>query len=228
MNGLKPTSGDFLHAGLRGVIGMVPLIGAPAVELLSLLVASPLEKRREAWLKALGERLIVLEKEEKINLQNLQNNDQFINIVIEATQISIKTSEKEKLKHLKNAIINTAIGQAPDEVKSQIFLSLLDRFTGWHIKILHFFQNPIEWYKGHSRGVHYHIGGSLMKVIKEAFPELQSQNDLLELIWDDLSRAGMHRSTGLMTMLSNESLEKRTTPLADEFLRFIQNDQTSV
>ncbi len=71
---------DFIHAGA----------------LLNYFMTPPLEKRRNEWLDALGTRLVQLEKEKGISLEDLKENDEFIDIVIQATQIALRSSQEEK------------------------------------------------------------------------------------------------------------------------------------
>jgi hypothetical protein len=45
----KAGKADVAHALAKGAISTVPLIGAPAAELFSLIVTPPLERRRAEW-----------------------------------------------------------------------------------------------------------------------------------------------------------------------------------
>jgi len=53
----KAGKADVAHALAKAVISEVPLIGAPAAELFSLVVTPPLERRRAERLNAIAERL---------------------------------------------------------------------------------------------------------------------------------------------------------------------------
>src|SRR5690242_5293815 len=111
----KATKQDITYAAIKAVVGSIPLAGAAASELLSLIVASPLEKRREKLLLEIGEKLKELETSQKVNLEELQSNEQFIDIVLQATTLALKTSEREKIEAFKSAILNTAAGEAPEK-----------------------------------------------------------------------------------------------------------------
>lgn len=219
----KTTKSDISYSIAKGSIGSIPVVGALASELLGLIVAPPLEKRRIAWMNDVGEKLKELEERKGLDIMSLQENEQFIDVVAQATTLALKTSEKEKIKAFKNTIINTAVGEAPDQILSQIFLSHLDRFTSWHIQILQLFDDPKQWFDNAKISVPNYISGSLSKVLKEAFPEMWSGNNMAEIIWDDLKLAGFHNSTGLKTMLSGDLLETRTTVLGRKFIKFISD-----
>jgi len=206
----------------KAVIGSIPVIGAAASELLSLLVSSPLERRREKWMSEIGERLLELERAGKINLEALKENPVFIDTVLAATQIALKTSEQEKLYALKNALINTALSESPDQSEIQIFISLIDIYTIWHIRLLKLFDDPIKWFKDKSLAKPNYMSAGLKNIIDIAFPELQDKNEFCNIIWDDLYRAGLHKSGSLHAMMTNNGLmASRTTEYGKKFLKYI-------
>ncbi|MBI4128641.1 MAG: hypothetical protein HY460_01200, partial [Parcubacteria group bacterium] len=77
----KKTAGDAAHAIVRAGISAVPIIGGPAVELFQNIVIPPLEKRRDEWMKDIGERLLRLEKERGVSLEDLKESPEFIDAV---------------------------------------------------------------------------------------------------------------------------------------------------
>jgi len=220
----KPSAGDYSYAVAKGGIGAIPIVGSLASELLGLLVTPPLEKRRQKLLIEIGGKLKQLEEKGAIDLSTLASNDQFVDTVLVATTNALKTSEEEKLKSFQNAILNTALGHSSDKTKGQIFLNLLDKFTVWHIKILHFIDNPTKWFENAGQTAPSFMMGSLSSVLINAFPDLSGQQELLDVIWQDLHDNGFHNTGGLMTtMTGNGLLAKRTTQLKQEFLNFISS-----
>jgi hypothetical protein len=218
----KPTAGDYTFSLTKGGLGAIPIVGSIASELLGLLVTPPLEKRRQDWMTEVGTKLKELEENSKIDLSTLADNEQFIDTVLVATTLALKTSEKEKIKAFQNAILNTALGVSSDKTKGQIFLNLLDTFTVWHIKILHFIDNPTKWFENAGQNPPNSMMGSLSSVLTNAFPPLSGQQELLDVIWRDLHDNGFHNTSGLMTTMSgNGLLANRTTQLGQEFLKFI-------
>tara|TARA_R110002020_G_scaffold188362_3_gene387093 strand:- start:559 stop:924 length:366 start_codon:yes stop_codon:yes gene_type:complete len=94
---------------LKAGIASIPILGGAASEILPLLLKSPIEKRKEFWMKEVGEKLKILEKSNTISLTELSKNDIFIDTIIRISTEALKTSEQEKLIYFKNALINTAI-----------------------------------------------------------------------------------------------------------------------
>jgi len=218
----KPTIQDVTYSATKAALNYIPILGAAASELFGLVITPPLEKRREKWMNDVAEKIKSLENVGKIDLKKLSENDQFIDTVAQATSLALKTSENEKIIALKNAIVNTALGEAPDTTKSQIFLNLVDSFTSWHIKILHFFDNPSQWFTNEGKPLPNFAVGSIFSVLISAFPSLQGQDELADLIWKDLLNAGLHQSSDLKTTMSgNGALAARTTELGKEFIHFI-------
>jgi hypothetical protein len=129
------SAGDYSYALAKGALGMIPIAGAPAQEILGMIVTPPLEKRRTEFLLEMGERLKFLEENKGIDLESLSSNDQFVDAVLQAMSLALKTSEREKLTAFKNAITHIAIKDSPAKTICQIFLNLIDIYTPLHIRI---------------------------------------------------------------------------------------------
>ena len=219
-------SKNIVHSLLKGGLGTIPIIGSLAAEVFGIIVTPPLEKRRAEWMNEVAQKLKDLELNHKINFEELQHNDQFIDVVLQASTYALKTSEKEKINAFQNAILNTAVGETPGETISQIFLNQLDSFTIWHIVILKFIDDPKQWYQKANRTPPNFIAGSLSNVLFDAFPELKQQNDMVNIIWNDLRTAGLHSTGDLNAIMSGGgTLSGRTTSLGKKFLDFISNNE---
>lgn len=210
----KVTSGDALHAIARAGLSAIPFAGGAAVELFQAVVQPPIEKRRQKWMSEVGDRLLELEAK-GLKLEDLQNNEQFISAVMHASQAVIRTHQDAKLKALRNAVINIAIGQAPDETHQHLLLNFVDSFTEQHLRILKLFQNP-------KPPPNISMGG-LSTVLEHNIPELQQYRELYIQLWKDLYSKGLVNTEGLNVTMSGNGLEaKRTTELGDSLLRFIE------
>ncbi len=220
----KTTKKDIAYSIAKGGLGTISIIGSLASEIFGLVVTPPLEKRRAEWMNDIAEKLKVLENRKEIDLNELVENEQFIDVVLQATTFALKTSEKKKIESFRNAILNTAKGNTPNKTKSQIFLNQLDKFTDWHIIILDFIDSPRNWFENKGKTPPNYMSGSIHSLIIEAFPELKNQDELLNIIWDDLKMTGFHKTGGLKAMMTgNGILSERTTTFGKEFLGFIMN-----
>ena len=186
---------------------MVP--GAGSV--VSFLLDLPLQRRKDKWLAGLAERLSRVED----LLEDLQNDEQFITATLHASVMAMRTHQALKLEALRNAVLNVAVGQAPDEIKQHLFLTWIDVFNETHLRVLKVFQNP-EYETSHM------TPGSLNQVLEASLPDLAGQADLYNLLWRDLHIRGLVNTESLQGLMTGSGLTaKRTTDLGDEFLQFI-------
>lgn len=220
------TNQDIAHALSKGIIGSIPVVGSLATEIFALIVTPPLEKRRAQWMNDIAEKLKNLEEQKRINLDELKENDEFIDIILQATTFALKTSEEIKIDAFRSAVVNAAIGESPDKIKSHIFLTQLNRFTTWHILLLGFINNPVEWLERNNKTQLNLMMGSLHSVIIDVFPELKGNDELLDIIWNDLESSGFHNSGSIKTMMSGGGLySARITKIGKEFISFITDNQ---
>ena len=217
------STADKIHTMVRAGISAIPIAGGPAVEFFNLVFMPPIERRRNQWMKEIGETLEKLVREKGISIDELEKNPQFVTSVLQATQIAIRNHDREKLDALRNAIANAALPTAPDEIRQQMFLSFVDGFTVLHLRLLILFQNPLEWARVHGVKFPDIYMGSLTDIVECAFSELKGQNAVFDLAWNDLYLKGLVNTVDLKTgMTGNGMLAKRTSDLGDEFLKFIK------
>jgi len=222
----KASKGDYAYALAKAGISQLPIVGAPIAEILPLIIAPPIEKRRTEWLKSLGERLKLLE--EKVGgfkLENLQSNETFITTAMHASQAAIRNHQTEKLEALRNAVLNAALPNAPEEDLQLMFLDFVDSFTPWHLAILKFFNNPKEWGKQHAVtfNEHYYMG-SPSHILEKSFPDLKGKREYYDLFVKDLFSHGLMSTDSLhIAMTENGMFASRTTVMGKQFLTFISS-----
>lgn len=209
----KQTKGDIAHSLVKAGLSSVSVIGGAAAELFQNVVRPPLEKRRLEWMRQVGEKLEELEGN-GLDLKNLQENDQFISASMHASQIALKTHQAEKLEALRNAVINIARGQSPDEARQHMFLNFVDDLTETHIKIMKLFQSP--------EAPPNLFSGGLSDVLEFNMPEMRGHRELYDQIWNELNSKGLVNTPSLHGMISaNGLIAKRTSEFGDSFLDFI-------
>ena len=208
------SKGDAAHAIAKAGLSAIPIVGGPAVELFQYIIQPPLEKRRGEWMAQVGEKLQELEAN-GLKLDELQNNEEFVSAVMHALQIALRTHQVAKLDALRNAILNVAKGQAPDEALQNVFLNLIDSFTELHLRILKVFQAP-------SPPPSMSMGG-LGSVLEHNIPELRGNRELYDQLWKDLYSRGLVNTDHLHVTMTGHGLgQKRTTGIGDAFLKFIE------
>ncbi len=192
-------------------------------ELFERFVTPPLERRRDEWMTEVGEALRDLEENRGVNLEELQSNEEFIDTVLQASQVALRNSQEEKRTALRNAILNAALPNPPEQALQQMFLSFVDGFTVWHLRLLKLFDNPPQWAREHNHVFPVMNKGSLARVLVSAFPELDGKRAFYDQVWEDLYQRGLVSTTSLYTTMSKQGVRsKRTTELGTQFLRFIE------
>lgn len=221
---LKSSKGDKVHAVVRSGLGAIPFAGQTAIELFSAVVTPPLEKRRDEWMLNVGEMLGKLSEERKVNIKELQENDAFIDILMDASQAAIRNSNVEKREALRNAVLNAALNQTLEEALQHMFIRWVDEFTFWHLRILKLFRNPKAWAEqnGH-KFPSYAAGGGLDKMLESAYPELKNKSEFYNQIWKDMHQRGLLTTNSLQGLMTKSGLfSNRASDLGKQFLNFIE------
>ena len=222
----KKSAGDVAYTLVKAAVSGVPVAGGPAAELLGLVFGPPLEKRREKWLEQLaGAVEEIQQKMAEFTPEKLSQDEVFVSTALRATEIAIRTHQQEKLEALRNVVVNAALPGAPDETMQQIFLNHVDNLTPWHLRILAFFNDPVDWGKKHHVTYPNWTTGAPSLVLEQSMPELAGQRGFYDQIVSDLQQRGLMAKVEIHTMMTaNGMFSSRTTPLGREFLRFISQN----
>lgn len=210
--GFKEKALDTVEIAAKTALSVIPVGGALVTSVYDTVKGNCLSKRQEKWKETLEDRLSKLET----TLEEIGNNELFTTALVKSTEIAMKTAREEKMAYLANAVVNS-LDPDIDEEKLIVFLSLLDKYTISHIKIIYFFNNP-KRFDGISSSSY--MMGSPSTPLFQVYPELN--NGLFKKIYDDLYTDGMVNTENLnVTMTGSGMVSKRTSQLGDEFLNFI-------
>lgn len=233
---LEPTKGDWAHTVARMGLSAIPIVGGPAVELLNVVITPPLARRRDDWLLSIAAGLKDLEqKVDGLRPESLRTNPTFISVMLQASHVALRSHQKEKLEALRNAVLNTASGVGIEEDLQAIFLSLIDVFTPWHLRIMtvlyeaeRFFpqdHNSMPQLPGESIGV--------FGLVKRAYPELglthHEHYEFFDQIGEELKARGLiPRFSFPLTKTKQggvliHSLEQRLTAMGIQFMKYISD-----
>lgn len=136
----KENAADKFLVGTKAFVKMLPA-GSLVAYLIDQIVKPQINERFKEWMEAVS--ILLNENTSEIDL--LKNNQRFITNFIHATQIAGRTHQKDKLKALQNAIVNSIPNPSYSESLQVHFLHLVDRFTEWHLKVLRIFMTQIGW-----------------------------------------------------------------------------------
>lgn len=222
-NDFKNSTGDYAHAVAGGAVASIPGIGNLASEIFHTIISSPLEKRKEQWMIRIAEGLEELQnKADNFNVETLCENDLFISILNRASQLAISNHQEEKLNALRNAIMNTALDIDIDENEQMMFLNLVDSTTPWHLRLIHYFENPEQRYKERNiKPMDYPMGSPVTPLL-DFYAELKGKESFINLIVKDLYNNGLFNTENLNAMMtSNGMYASRLTEYGERFLQFI-------
>lgn len=216
---------DIAHNVSKAVISLVPIIGGSAAELFELILAPPISKRRDEWMESIAEGLSQLEdKFKEFKKENLKDKDSFVTTALNASQIAIRNHRKDKIEALRNAVLNSALPNAPEDDIQLMFLGFVDDLTSWHLKILAFLDNPIEELQRHEVSHTNIVAGALSTLLTRRFPKIVERRDFYDHIIKDLYLKGLSSTENVHVMMTSDGLSaRRTTDLGSQFLSFIKS-----
>jgi hypothetical protein len=222
---LDPPKGgilDLIHAAAKGAVGMVPIVGAPASEILAYVIGAPLAKRQEQWCERVADAIEEL-RSRGVEIEKLRDDPNFTDAVLQATTIAMGTHEEEKLAALRNAIVNSGIPRAVDPDMRRMMLGMVERFTVWHVRLLVLVDDPVKWFTQHQGKCPQHgIVSSFYGMISEAYSNLNGRTDFTEQVVTELQQNGLVASGNLkITMSATGAYQSWTSPLGKRLIGFI-------
>jgi hypothetical protein len=219
------TGREIVERAAEAVVGSVPLVGSALAVALVTALNWRLEQRREHWFTQLAAAVEDLsERVGDFDLENLAGDDRFVDAVVSATRTIDHTHQEEKIRALRNAVLNSVAPDAPDADTQAIFLDLIDRFTPSHLRLLTLWDDPPAWFSSRDLKPPQDVmAGSRTQTVEVGLPEMQGHKDLYLLIASELGAAGM-LTASLPGMVSGTSLMDRlTTDFGRQFVRFISS-----
>ncbi|MBX3658790.1 MAG: hypothetical protein KF740_10180 [Ramlibacter sp.] len=188
------------------------------------LFTSPIERRKEAWLQQLAD--VVKEVESRVadlTPEKLAHNEAFVTVAMQASQIALRNHHQAKLEALRNAVLNAALPNPPQEDEQMIFLRLIDQLTPWHLKVLSVLDDPVQWMARHGvANPGWGMGGP-STVLEHCLPDLRGQRETYDQIVRDLQSEGLVGQGQFLhvTMTGGGMVGSRTTDRGKRFIRFI-------
>lgn len=215
--------GDDIHRTTRAALSAIPFAGGAAVELFNRLLVPPIQRRRDAWLNALAERLDGLEQDGRVSVEELSNKEEFISTLMQASQAVVRNHQQEKIDALRNAVLNTALGHAPEDSKRELFIGLIDTLTIWHMRVFRILASPPADVDVRRLVLDLSCGARLavMEVVVRHCPEMSSEPEFLNKVLEDLARDYLVVSDEAFRSIEGDSTMPCITPLGAALLRFI-------
>lgn len=220
----KKSAGDNAREVGRAIVSLVPAAGGALQVVFENFFASSIEKRKEAWLQQLAD--VVQEVEGRVAglaPEKLAENEAFVTVAMQASQIALRNHQQAKLEALRNAVLNAALPDPPQEDEQMIFLRLIDQLTPWHLRVLSVLDNPVRWMERNGiANPGWGMGGP-STILEHCLPDLRGQRDTYEQVVRELQSEGLLGQGQFLhvTMTGGGMVEPRTTDRGKRFIRFI-------
>jgi hypothetical protein len=232
----EPDELDTVQGSARAALSAIPIIGESLTEVLSLVLAPAVSRRRDEWLKELSDALDDLEaKVHGFRVQDLANNDGFVSAAIQATRTAVANHNREKRQHLRNALLNIATGRGLEEEWQDFLMQLVEDLTALHVRLLRYFDAPFQFVsqdRVNELNEHVKVHGvsrasSPTAEMELSLPDLRRKRVLYEPILQDLHARRLLISP--LEYLQDEIVpdehgvfQRRITNLGARFLAFIK------
>jgi len=218
------TSKDKAYTNTKALVSAIPGVGGPLAEVFSAIIAPPIAKRRDEWVESIARQLVELqEKVDGFKIEDLSQNETFITVVMHASQVAIRNHQKEKLEALRNAVLNSALPNAPEDDIQLMFLNFVDALTSLHLVILGFLNDPGNCCQ--RRNVEYPsnmMADSISSVLELAIPELEGKRDTYDQVVKDLFSRGLIGTGSLHALTTPAGIfASRTTDFGKRFIKFV-------
>jgi hypothetical protein len=218
----KKASRELLEKVVEGGVSMIPIAGGPVAVAFAYAIGRAHGRRMQSWLENLADDVAELQtREGGLDFDTLAEDDRFIDAVVSATRAAQATHDEDKLTALRNGVLNTLGPHAPTDDEQLRFFRFVEQFSPVHLRVLNFLHDPGAFFDKVGITRPEYGMGSRGRLLEDAMPELRGQHDWYDLLFSDLSTAGLTNGS-LQGMQSGASLwQPATSPLGDRFLTFV-------
>jgi hypothetical protein len=220
----KSTSREIVEKAVEGAVGMVPIVGSPLAAAFALAMGWSYNKRMQLWFEDVAEAIRELQDaaEDWPALEDLRENDVFVDAVVHASRAAQATHQEEKLRALRNGVLNSIAPDAPSVDEQARFFRLVDELTPSHLRLLNFLQDPGAAFAAAGLDRPSLMMGGRMTLL-EMLPDFRGRpREWIDLLAKDLTDAGLTNYGGLHTTQTGDSLWlPATSGLGSRLLAFV-------
>ena len=215
---------DKAIGGGKALVAVVPWVGGSLIEIFDAFFELPLKKKLDKWREWVGAEILELRNKNLVDIEELQKDEKFHTIVMQATQIATRNHQEEKLEALRNAIFNAALPGSPEYSLQQMFLNFIDTCTEWHIRIFLALKDNVRLAK--EKNYQFTEKESISQFLEIIYPELANKEDFINVILSDSHARGFEISRGRIPTTSDRPVTSvNITNLGKQFIRFISEPQ---
>jgi hypothetical protein len=142
--------GDTFAPGTGGLVGST--LGGLIAGGLDAFVPHIMRKRDQQFREAVHQGLVAMQQaNSSLTLTDEAIQDKVTTALLLALPAALRTTKEEKLRALRNAVLNASLPSAPDEDMIAVYMTLIDSATVLHLRFLKYLADPDAYYS--SRGI---------------------------------------------------------------------------
>jgi hypothetical protein len=222
---------ELTQSGAEAILNLVPVVGGTIATALTVALNYRLNERRERWFSELADAVADLQDRfDGFDPESLVDNEQFLDAVVTATRTVDRSSQREKIEALRNAVLNAALPGAPDHDIQQLYLGLVDDLTPTHLRLLKLLNDPPSWFaeRPQLRQPQFGLSSNRVGLIAAAMPDLAEKGQqLVERFYAALTDGGLVNGPLQGMMTGDGAWQSVTTEFAADFLAFIRDPRST-
>jgi hypothetical protein len=219
----KSVGREVVERIVEAALGSVPLAGpALAVGFVTAL-GWRLEQRRDKWFTQLAFALEEMRRRiGDLDFEKLADSPIFVDAVVTTSRIVEHTHQEEKIAALRNAVLNSVTPGAPDADTQAIFLTVVDRYTPSHLRLLAMLDDPHDWFSRHGLTLPVaDANGARYISVEAALPELHGMQDFYRLLANELNASGLLAAELPGPVSAAYPMTRMTSDIGRQFVRFV-------
>jgi hypothetical protein len=213
---------DYGRSGVDAALAAIPVVGGSLQVLIDLVIAPSLAQRRDRWFTLLGQVVDDLrQRVEGFQIDSLSSNEAFVTAVAEASRIAVGTHIEEKLRMLKNCLVNLVIDDFGGDFMTMQMFRFVDELAPQHFVVLGYLSSPGEWFDSHNIPRPNLTMGSQQHLLGQA--RVPVGGAVLQIVLKDLDDRGLANTRSMTTTLSGSGLwQGLSSSLGQDLLRFVR------
>lgn len=214
---------DHIRSVSEAAVSAIPVVGSSVVELMEVLLAPSIGKRRDTWARELSSLIEELDAHQ-VTPEDLATDEDWISALFEASRAALGTHVELKLRMLRSLLTRMAIDKPRDseQVIVRRFIRFVEELDEEHFLVLRYGSDPKAWFDamGEQRGATPQSLGSRKAAFERAGLGLEGASR--DIVLSDLDDRGLIQKGMLSGMTtSGASLDSFSTDLGDELIAWV-------
>lgn len=232
----KQSPSDHAVNIIKAAASSFPFGGGLVASLISDYIPKSREKKTVEFVNKLSEDF---ERYQDLIDQEYVKSGEFEFLLLKSWRAAIEHYQKDKINGFRAILVNSAIGKKATAEEKELFVSVLENLTGYHLELLKLLQDPIEWNKANGERVKpSERPESTSCILQNCLPNWDMEH--ISIIVNDLNIRGLIdiQADHLNTLPSRDPrmsifepprgirrLIDRLTPFGAKFLDFVTQKQ---